>query len=1305
MRRSSASDLQDRFDRLSVFLPRHLVRQALEGGRSAGGASVLEGAFLFSDISGFTALSEKFAELGSEGAERIASEISRCFEPLLDIVEHRGGSVLRFGGDALLVYFAESEVGASGARAWAAATEIVRCVTRMRPVAAPKGPVKLGVKVGLHRGRILGFTADLEGGRNEYLTLGTDLNRLAECESVAERGQIVASPEFSKSVGIRPVNSSRPAAILPAPASVVRGRFNASSVFSVLKSAIRNPKSTIQFLSGFLPAAVAARHAILGERDEWLAEMRQITAMFVNVDGLGRLADQAVQKMERGGASSGRPILRRIESYLSGVASIVNLHGGFFFATDLYDHGDKIIVVFGAPVGLEREEERAIDAARDILNLPARLGIARCLRQRIGLNSGHAFCGLVGGRRRRAYTVMGDTVNTAARCMSASGWREVYAHENTYSRARGRFWGPRREFTAKGKSRPVIVYAVRGERRVAVSGGTEILIGREKERRRIETAVLSRKGFILNLTGEAGVGKSALLRFAANLWQSDGGRIISADCLPYGAQAPFFPWRRALWNFFNFGEDPLPAEVRRKLGDFTSSDAALLAEMIGVEIGVRPPELDPGEAVTRRFEIIRRVLGRDSRALWLFEDIHWMDSHSLELLRRLAVRPETPCKMVVTRRPEKNPFAQDSRVDLMALQPFDLKETGEMASRILGAGALSSEALANVHVKSTGNPFYLTEIFRLMLERGVDVKVPDSVGALLQSRVDLLPETEREVLRIAAVIGRSFYFDLLAVVDPFRLGSDRLRQALRRLESEEFIRSHGRIRHEFRHALTQETVYESVPAHLRRVLHRQIAEQLERRRQANQVLLAHHYDRAAIPGKAIFYLDAAGRHAQSVYSNQEAIHFYSRAVHWHKKERTRDGLKHLADIFHRRAEVFKNIGRFVLARTDYLSAEKLFLTAKDSVEAANMRDSVGICLQREGNHAEARGHSERALRRLRLAGAPPESMAKCLNSLTVSHWYIGDYGRAIECGEESLRIRRRLKDPESVARGLFTVGNAYTVTCDFPKALARFTELLKIARKIKDMPGIAYALEGIGNCNRRMGNFAVCLRVHRESFRIREKIGNRRSIVYSLLNEAAIYLTMGLPDRAAPRLARAEEFLKETDEENLIGEMWRYRGIAAMEQNRLYHAAICLERALRIAQTTGFRESEVKALSPLAQTTSRLGDDLRAAAICERLNDLARKSRILDYCAWAGVIAGDLAARRKDAALAQNLWRDAIEITASAGLVPLMLEIAVRWRKALPETPLPGKMPSPETMGRRLTRGLDDFDRRAYAARLRVLLG
>ncbi|MBI4179499.1 tetratricopeptide repeat protein [bacterium] len=1275
------------FNGLKAYLPQHLVRDP------AGGAGVLRGAFLFADISGFTALSEKFSVLGAEGAERIAREISGCFEPLLEIIDREAGSVLRFGGDALLVYFAES--GGAARRARAAAEEMLRHVKSMKAVQAPSGSVRLGIKVALHAGSVLGSTVDLGGGRKEYVTLGSGLNELARLESTAARGEIVSSGIFDKCMAEHTAGGEP------------RSRNSRARAVSA---------DRVRWMAGFLPEAVAARQAILGARTEWMAEMRRITVLFLNVEGLGPLADRAVRGAGAGETPDAR-ICARIESYFSGVRAAAARHGGFFFASDLYDHGDKIILVFGAPVSYERDEERAIDAAREILRLPAAVGLR--LRQRIGVNTGQAFCGLVGGPRRRVYTIMGDTVNTAARCMSAAGWSDLYVHETTFALTRGRFEGPRRTFAAKGKSEPVPVRVVRREQASLSVGSATQLIGRDAERREIEMNFSAGKGFLLHLFGEAGVGKSTLLRFAVDRWISEGGRAVTADCLPFGATAPFFPWRRALWNYFRLGADPAPAEILRSLKTAPAKDISFLTEIMGLNAGPRPPRLEPGEAMRRRKEVLRRILDSDRRVLWVFEDIHWMDANSADVFREITAGkmnetahppsngtscaasgtpPSVAAHVILTGRSEQFPGDQIPRLHL---KPFDIRETETLAGLLLGTGVVKESALKDIHARTGGNPFYLTEIFRLIRERGADTVLPDSIGALLHSRVDAVPEIHRQVLRAAAVFGKVFWLDLLAAVSPIRLPMARIREVLGHLETGGFVHPLDQSRFEFRHALTQEAIYEALPAGLRRNLHCGIAERLERRKQPNIDLLAFHYDRAGVADKAVVHLDAAGRRAEAVYANADAIAYYSRALFWAQKtgpDRTR------ADLHARRAEMRKNVGQFVQARADYIAAERFHLKTGDRVGAARARDSVGICLQREGRHAEARRHSETALRRLRGIRADA-AVAKCLNSLTVAHWYTGAYRQAISCGEESIRIRRRLKDPLNVARGLFSLGNSYAVICDFPKAMAAFTELRRISKQIRDISGVAYALDGLGKCHRQRGEFGDAIRLHRESFRIREKIGNRRSIVYSCLNEAAVYLSMRLHGRAIPCLDRAAEYLKETDEENLVGELWRYRGLAALGMNHFYRAVFYLERARRIAEVTGFLESEVKALAPLASVTGAVGDSLRAAGICDRLAERARAAQILDYAAWSDIIAGDIAVRQNDYRTAEESWRSALAIAEPRGLRPILLDISERWRNRLPGRPAPDPIRNPESLVEKMSETLDPFDRQAFESRWRVLLG
>ncbi len=202
--------------------------------------------------------------------------------------------------------------------------------------------------------------------------------------------------------------------------------------------------------------------------------------------------------------------------------------------------------------------------------------------------------------------------------------------------------------------------------------------------------------------------------------------------------------------------------------------------------------------------------------------------------------------------------------------------------------------------------------------------------------------------------------------------------------------------------------------------------------------------------------------------------------------------------------------------------------------------------------------------------------------------------------------------------------------------------------------------------------------------------------MYSCLNEALAYLSMGLPQLALSPLNRCESFLKETDEENLAGELWRCRGIAALQINQLYRASICLERALRLAQASGFRESEINALSPLVQVTTHLGDHLRAAALHDRLDQQSRQANLRDYVVWAEITAGDLAVRQKDRMLAEESWRNAADLASRLELSPLVLEVAARWRKHLSNVSPPEAIASPETIIMRMAEGLEESDRRTF---------
>ena len=490
---------------LAPYVPRTLVEASRRHDDTPAWHEWLDGALMHCDITGFTAMSESLAAIGNEGAEVMASVLNGFFDTMLALADARGGVQMKFGGDAMLLYF-DGDDGA--VRAAACGLEMQRLMPRYRRVAVGGGTYMLRMRIGIHAGRFFSVSAGPDDGHLQYVLLGRDVNETATIESKANPGQVVATEAAARAIGAH-------GHVTP----------QAEGVFRI--QSVEAGAPVIETATGDSPfAPLAARYVLppladllAHDAEAFPAEQRRVTSMFVLLEGTTEL-------LERAGEAE---TFRQVDAYVTLLSDAVYRHGGVVLGSDVADHGDKFIVLFGAPVLQEEHEASALRCAAELKT--ALEGAGLDLRQRIGVNTGSVFAGEIGSRARREYTVIGDTVNLAARLMAAAQPGRAFASASTAARAGAAFDLRRRKpIRVKGKSEPVRLFELLAARDgAAVRGQIDAVpfVGRARELAFLaKTAARAQRGepaWCL-ISGDAGIGKTRLLAETAGRLAFEGWR-------------------------------------------------------------------------------------------------------------------------------------------------------------------------------------------------------------------------------------------------------------------------------------------------------------------------------------------------------------------------------------------------------------------------------------------------------------------------------------------------------------------------------------------------------------------------------------------------------------------------------------------------------------------------------------------------------------------------------------------------------------------------------------------------------------
>jgi class 3 adenylate cyclase/tetratricopeptide (TPR) repeat protein len=1166
----------DRSTDVVTYLPASLMHVVADGQSSdLPWHREVEGTMVMADLSGFTALSERLARLGDEGAERLTAIINSFFERMLKTASRYGGDTLTFGGDAILLLFDGPEHATRGA---VAALEMLKQVDRAAAVEADDGKVKIGMSVGAHSDSFVLAAAGLADDRAQLVVLGRGAEQTALAESQAERGQLAVSstckellPDGSTLVptgdywrvvglgacasprltfGSPPLSSSQLSRLEPFLPPYARGRGEEGGAAN--------------------PSSLTEKRA---DQSRLTPEHRRTVIVFVNILGLNKVIESA-------GVDAA---VEQLQAYSTMLTRLAARHQGFVLSSDIATKGSKLIVTFGAPVA---HEYAPANAARFALDLNAELRRSGLdLSHKIGVNGGHVFAGEVGPPFRRQYTVMGDAVNLAARLMGAAEPGEALVSHKLLE-----YSGPAlcaRELApikVKGKEQPVAVCVLEEERRAGgqLRGGAGS--GPRRGRlfgRRAELDVIRQRwqqtrrgeGRTVLIEGDAGVGKTRLLEEALR-GLPDSARVTRAACFEHLQAAPFTPWVEALQSIFEIARDDsggrrselVQAYLQERLAEQVEF-GSLLNPLLNLSL---PQSQVVGslDAQTRRqklFELIARILAeaaRDGGHVVVMEDLHWMDESSMALAGHLASHSaEAPILLLLTNRPTEIPADLEgthvTRVDLAELSE---SESLAMVREALDVADLPAEVGEAVYAKTKGNPLFLEEVIHSLQAPGVidrilaassvtraaelaALAIPDRVQGLLMSRIDRLPPDTREVLKTGSVVGRSFGAQVLAGIDDELLRPVALDRAL-----EDLIGAALVVRGEgadgstvtFRHALVQDVAYESMPFARRRDLHGRVARYLDATQSpSDHALLVHHYRHAGDADETRIHAVRASESSVAVYANREAIDYLALAFDTARGRTPRDAclrsrLEELTgDCLETAARHDEAVERYMSARQRWRSAavrqvSNEALCEISPIEDAEARDSA-LCWKVALSAERGRSAYKRALRWLDKAAAslPADRTGLAARTLITRAGVLTRLGRcqeALGIAEEGVALARRDGDASLQAYALTILGYASFDLGLLERAIAADTEALASYEQAGDLSGQAMSQANVAANYQLTGDLRAALEHHELSLAHYARLANMRGMAIAHGNLGELLLQMGDTHEALKHLEEAVRF-------------------------------------------------------------------------------------------------------------------------------------------------------------------------------------
>jgi adenylate cyclase len=1101
---------------LQVYLPQDRLRAIINGTKLPDHTS---GSALFADISGFTALTESLREaLGArQGAEALSRQMGEVFSALVAEVEKYGGSVIDYAGDSMSCWFDRGNDGlqASSSSALSAAMGMQN-VMQAFPT--------LALKISIASGPARRFVVGDETIQRLDVLAGATIERAAVGEHLAAKGEVLVDGTTAKLLG-----DSLP---------VKEWREGGGERFALVEkppAGSEQPSAQMEDIAALVTDSSILRpfiHHAVHEREisglgSFLTEFRPCVALFIRFSGLDYEAD---------GEET------RLDEFVQTVQRVVDRYHGTLLQITIGDKGSYAYVNFGALGAHENDARRAVKAALEIRNKTE-------LKLQMGITQGVMRVGAYGGKTRKVFGATGDDVNLAARLMTTADVGEILLSGHVHKAVMEQFtFEPRPPLPMKGKAEPLPVFAVTGESqrravRLQEPNYSLPMVGRQAELKLVEEKLdLAREGKsqVIGIVGEAGMGKSRLVAEVIRSARRKGFVGFGGACQSDGIHTPYLAWKSIWGAFFEVDPDsPLKKQMRNIEGEIEdrTPDRVEAMPLLNVVLDLNIAEneftknLEPKirqSALHALLEDCLKAQAADEPTLIVIEDLHWIDALSHDLLEGLAralanymvcfVLAYRPPELQRLQAPRLETLQQFTRIELRELTAAEAESA--VRAKLLQlyparSGVLPEGLVDALMRRAQGNPFYLEELLNYVRDRGLDpsdiqnIELPDSLHTLILSRIDQLSEHEKTTLRAASIVGRSFRANWLTGYYP-ELGSfPQVKAALdelHKLDITPLDSPEPELAYLFKHIVTHEVTYESLPFATRATLHEQLARYLEDQVGATHTpsghfasplldVIAYHYLRSENKEKQMEYLHKAGEAAQKNYANDAALEHYGQLLPllMDDKEKTQIHLK--------RGEVLGLIGKYDDAESDFRAA---FDSAKNEPALkASAQYALGKLSRFRGDYAPALEW----LRQAKEARTQLEDTAGLVHVLSEMGFVLyrkGEYEQARQPLNEGLALAREAGNNLNTAMALTNLGGVAYLQGDYAAARRLFEESLALRREMGDKAGIAGLLGNLGNLALHQGDHAAARGLYEECLARQREMGNKQGIALMLVNLAAV---------------------------------------------------------------------------------------------------------------------------------------------------------------------------------------------------------
>lgn len=1217
---------------MKELFPTYILERFEEGSTHG----YFEGVAIFVDLSGFTPLTDLLLQRGNEGADILSKVINHIFEPLVHLVYQNGGFIPYFAGDAFTGLFPLSRGIMADNDAYLRLSSAM--ITTYNPLIPPHFGLKahstVDIKVGVARGLVeWGIVGH---GKKSFYFRGMPIEASAHAQTLAQKGEVVVHHSVLDGSSLSSYES-------PVDAGFHRFRHSAFERGAHQNPGVARikhlPKQSI--LKQFLPAA------LLENGPNLIGEFRMVVSVFI---GFGELE-----------------VHREFDEFANTVLVLANLYSGYFKEIDFGDKGGVMVVLFGLPVSYENNTYRALEFALELKKAVEQFDTREQLKLHMGITSGKAFAGLIGGKERKQYAAAGNCVNLAARLMVQAEPGEILVDKELV-REKQFVFQPKGSFFYKGFSDKIQTFQLLGHRLETLAFKNK-LIGRSAEIKRLtDFAKPLQEGNYAGLAivfGEAGVGKSHLCyELKHHLDQLSGQPpqwvICQADQILKKPFNPFIYFLKRFFNqstensqevnsknfemhfvFFRNKYEAAPQVADESVAEYIRTKT-VLAGLLGIHIKDSLwDKLDARGRYRNTIAAISNLLFLEARVSPLvleLEDGHWYDPDSVVLLKELLKKASHyPILFLLTSRyneegkkqwliePSVLESFQVPRLDI-DLNMFSRKALSIFAEEKLG-GSADPSFIDLLQRTTNGNPFYLDQVLEYFVEseslvqvegkwnlRDKNLKFSNSINAILTARIDRLSLIVKETVKAAAVIGREFEVPVLNEVMQQQAFYKKengntdllLKNQINQAERVQIWQAINELRYIFKHSLLREAIY-GMQLHTRlKELHQLIAEAIEKLYRDN--LEERYVDLA-------FHYEQAENKDKTILYLEKSADYARRnfqnnsAIGYYKKLTSlldKENPQLQASVLLRLGSVQELIGEWKECIKNYYQALELAKASKNPALVGHAHNSLGYFLMLRGDYQEA-GEQLKVAAALYQEAGEPTGNVRVLGNLGNLFFRQGTYEEAKAYFEKSIDLAIRNGKPELVSQTAANLGLTFMNLGFYEQGIRSMLKQLAYCQDAGDKQGMASIYTNLGIVYFEKGDFDEALSCFEQGLNRARELGDKLLMAIAIGSMGSVFQKRGDYEKAESLFRNDLKVCQELGDKQGIAIAFGLLGELYSLKGDFEKADRFLSKNLELSRELGYQKGIAKALDNLGDVAFFTGKNEGAIDYYDEAISVARK--------------------------------------------------------------------------------------------------